>query len=397
MSVKRRDHKNRILRNGESQRKDGRYAYKYVDAAGNPQFVYSWKLEKTDPIPAGKRECIALREKEKEIQKDLEDGVLFSNKNITVTELVTSCIAQSTYLSKRSISSYTTCLNKIKKHSFGNMSIRDIKPSAGKAWIILLHKEGDRYSSLNIMKSLLSKAFQMAVEDDLVRRNPFLFKLKDVVKDDRRKRTSLTEVQESQFLNFVKNDPISAKYYEGIYILFKTGMRVAEFCGLTIMDIDFKNRRINVNKQLHKCEDGTYVVDETKTESGKRILPMLDDVAECFKIIIGRRVTPKTEYLVDGHAGFLCLSRNGKPLIECHWATYFAGICKRYNKLNKNCLIKVTPHICRHTFCTNMVKRKVNIKVIQYLMGHADASTTLNVYTHVGFEDAITELATLCE
>ena len=52
MSGRRRDHKNRILRNGESQRKDGRYAFKYVDTNGQVQFVYSWKLEKTDKLPA---------------------------------------------------------------------------------------------------------------------------------------------------------------------------------------------------------------------------------------------------------------------------------------------------------------------------------------------------------
>ena len=65
MSEKRRDKKKRILRNGESQRKDGRYAYKYYDNAGNVQFVYSWKLEKGDRLPAGKRDDLALREKER--------------------------------------------------------------------------------------------------------------------------------------------------------------------------------------------------------------------------------------------------------------------------------------------------------------------------------------------
>ena len=73
MSEKRRDNRNRILRTGESQIKDGRYAYKYIDTFGNPQFVYAWKLVPTDKTPAGKREDISLREKEKEIQKDLED------------------------------------------------------------------------------------------------------------------------------------------------------------------------------------------------------------------------------------------------------------------------------------------------------------------------------------
>lgn len=61
MSEKRRDNKGRILRTGESQRKDGRYAYKYVDAFGKPQFVYSWKLVATDKTPAGKRDVPALR------------------------------------------------------------------------------------------------------------------------------------------------------------------------------------------------------------------------------------------------------------------------------------------------------------------------------------------------
>ena len=73
MSEKRRDNKNRILRTGESQRKDGRYAYKYIDTFGKPQFVYSWKLVPTDKTPAGKRDDIALREKEKEIQKPHDD------------------------------------------------------------------------------------------------------------------------------------------------------------------------------------------------------------------------------------------------------------------------------------------------------------------------------------
>lgn len=76
MSEKRRDSKNRILRNGESQRKDGRYAYKYIDSTGKQQFVYSWKLERTDKLPQGKRNDISLREKEKMILKDLDDKIV---------------------------------------------------------------------------------------------------------------------------------------------------------------------------------------------------------------------------------------------------------------------------------------------------------------------------------
>lgn len=63
MSEKRRDNKNRILHTGESQRKDGRYAFKYIDGHGRPRFIYSWKLVATDRVPKGKRECVALRER----------------------------------------------------------------------------------------------------------------------------------------------------------------------------------------------------------------------------------------------------------------------------------------------------------------------------------------------
>ena len=72
---KRRDNKGRLLKSGESQRSDGRYAYKYIDTFGETQFVYSWKLVPTDKVPAGKRPCLSLREKIKQIQKDLDDGI----------------------------------------------------------------------------------------------------------------------------------------------------------------------------------------------------------------------------------------------------------------------------------------------------------------------------------
>ena len=81
---KRRDLKGRILNKGESQRKDGRYAYKYTNIFGKVQFAYSWKLTATDRVPKGKRDCISLREQENEIQKDLSDGIDTNGKKMTL-------------------------------------------------------------------------------------------------------------------------------------------------------------------------------------------------------------------------------------------------------------------------------------------------------------------------
>lgn len=91
---KRRDNKNRILRSGESQRKDGRYAYKYTDTTGQTQFVYSWKLEKTDKLPEDKRDCLSLREKEKQILRDINDQIVPRGGEMTVLELVQKYILQ---------------------------------------------------------------------------------------------------------------------------------------------------------------------------------------------------------------------------------------------------------------------------------------------------------------
>ncbi len=87
MSKKRKDNKNRILLTGESQRSDGRYAFKYTDNLGKVQFVYSWKLVATDKVPAGKKDDLSLREKEKDILRDLDDGIDSVGKKMTVCQL----------------------------------------------------------------------------------------------------------------------------------------------------------------------------------------------------------------------------------------------------------------------------------------------------------------------
>ena len=88
MSEKRRDNRGRILHNGESQRQDGRYAYKYKDLNGETKFVYSWRLDKNDRAPAGRARDLSLREKERQIQQDLFNQIVPNGGNMTVLELV---------------------------------------------------------------------------------------------------------------------------------------------------------------------------------------------------------------------------------------------------------------------------------------------------------------------
>lgn len=389
---KRRDKKGRILRNGESQRADGRYAYVYTDSRGKQRFIYSWKLEATDPLPAGRRKCISLREKEKELMRDLEDGITPYGGDLTVLELVKMYILQKMGVRHSTKAGYKTVVNLLKKDDFGARRIDKVKLSDAKRWLIRLQENGRGYSSIHSIRGVLRPAFQMAVDDDLLRKNPFEFQLCTVVVNDSVTREAITKKQERMLLEFIKNDQHFCKYYDGIYILFKTGLRISEFVGLTTKDLDFEERTINVNHQLQRGSDMVYIIEDTKTTNGTRVLPMTEDVYECFQRIISQRKRPKKEPKVDGVSGFLYLDKNDMPMVALHWEKYFQHIITKYNSIYKEELPKVTPHVCRHTYCSNMAKAGMNPKTLQYLMGHADIGVTLNTYTHIGLDDAKEEL-----
>lgn len=390
---KRRDKKGRILRNGESQRADGRYAYVYTDCFGKQKFLYSWKLEVTDSLPAGCRPCQSLREKEKAIQRDIDDGIIPYGGELTVLQLVTKYIKQKTGVRHNTLANYNFVINVIKKEEFGARRIDKVKLSDAKEWLIKMQSEDGRgYSSIHSIRGVVRPAFQMAVDDDLIRKNPFEFQLCTVVVNDSVTREAITRKQERKFLEFTRNDEHYKRYYDGMFILFKTGLRISEFCGLTLSDINLGEKQINVNHQLQRTRNMQYVIEDTKTTSGTRVIPMTDEVYECFKRIVSNRKKPKIEPMIDGYTGFLFLDKKDMPEVAFHWEKHFEWALNKYNRIYREQMPKITPHVCRYTYCSNMAKSGMNPKTLQYLMGHSDIGVTLNTYTHLGLDDAKAEL-----
>lgn len=395
--VRRKDNKGRVLNDGETQGKDGRYRYQYTNMLGERKAIYSWKLLPSDKTPSGKRKDLSLREKEKQIAEDLSSGIVPCGGNMTVLELVEKYISQKTGVRHNTRANYNFVINIIKKEEFGAKRIDKVKLSDAKAWLIKLQADGRGYSSIHSIRGVVRPAFQMAVDDDLLLKNPFEFQLATVVVNDSVTREAITRKQERQFLEFIKNDKHFCKYYEGIFILFNTGMRISEFVGLTVSDIDFDSRKITIDHQLQRTRDMQYVIEDTKTLCGTREIPMADEVYECFKKIIKNRKKPKIEPMVGGRSGFLYLDKNNMPMVALHWEKYFQHIREKYNRIYKVQMPKVTPHVCRHTFCSNMAKSGMNPKTLQYIMGHSDIGVTLNTYTHVQYEDAKKEMSEICE
>ena len=172
-----------------------------------------------------------------------------------------------------------------------------------------------------------------------------------------------------KFLKFVHDDVVYCKYYEVVYILFHTGMRISEFCGLTLKDIDLENKTVNIDHQLQRTSDMRYIIETTKTDAGTRVLPITEDVAQMFQAIIEDRNAPKVEKTIDGYSGFLFYDDNGMPLVAMHWQHRFNHMVGRYNDIYRVQMPNITPHVCRHTYCSNMAKSGKNPKTLQYLMG----------------------------
>ena len=171
MSEKRRDQRGRILKTGESHRKDGLYMFRYTDTRKQRRYIYARSLEE-------------LRRKEAEIQRDLADGIDYAAGEMTVLELVTRYMDLKRTLKENSYRAYDTVINRMRKDPFSQKQIRQIKPSDAKAWFVSLHDRGYKQSTISTVQCVVRPAFEMAVDDDMIRKNPFKFKLSDVIPKD---------------------------------------------------------------------------------------------------------------------------------------------------------------------------------------------------------------------
>ena len=172
MSEKRKDKKGRIFRSGEGQRPNKTYFYRYHRNGDKKwSYVYAPTLEE-------------LRQKEEVIQRDLLDGIDYAGGEITVAELVDRYINLRRGLKENSMRAYGSAINRIHTDPFGSRMIRSVRLSDGKGWFVSLHDKGLKQNTIGILQSVLRPAFEMAVDDDMIRKNPFKFKLSDVIPND---------------------------------------------------------------------------------------------------------------------------------------------------------------------------------------------------------------------
>jgi len=372
---KRKDRKGHVLKTGETQRKDGTYQYSYTNKKGERKFIYAPTLD-------------ALRKKETEIQKSLNMDLDYHEASITVIVLVERYIKLKDNLRYNSKVNHRFVLNMLKNDDFGYMKIRNVKVSDAKAFILRLHQKYKR-NTLYTIKGVLGPAFQMAFDDGILYRNPFAFEMKSLdIEDDSDDIKALTKEEQEMFLGFIKNSKTYSKYYDEIVLLLKTGLRISEFCAITEKSLDFDKGIIHVDYQLQKEKGGVYVMGPLKTKSGKREVPMSVEVYDTFFRIVEKRKEQNIDWVVDGHSGFLFLDKDMKPKTALHYEKMVQRAKTEFNETHEYQLKIVTPHVFRHTFCTELAEAGMLPQNLQYIMGHADFGTTMKYYVDKKAETA---------
>lgn len=415
MSDKKRDNKGRILRQGERQREDGRYEYRYKDIKGNTRSIYSWKLVETDKVPNGKKSSQSLRELEKQVRRDVEDELnSFTAYKTTLNAFFDSYIETKYELKQSTRTNYKYMYKKYVHDEIGVKDIASIKYSDIKKFYIHLIKDiGFKPASMEIIHTILHPIFTTAVRDGLIRINPTDGVMAEIKKShdwEKPKRHALTESQQSAFIIYISRNRKYLHWLPVFTVLLGTGCRVGEIVGLRWSDCDFDENLISVNHNLiyrlqdsGKCE---YHITTPKSKSGIRIIPMLSEV----KMALLQEKTNQLETgfnqtMIDGYSGFIFQNRFGECLNAHCINRAIDRISRDYNneetetaekeQREPELLPHFSAHNLRHTFCTRFCENETNLKIIQEIMGHADISTTMNIYNEATKEKKIESFANL--
>ena len=385
-SMERKDNKGRILRKGESQRADGRYDYRYVDKlTGKRQSFYANTL-------------VELREKERKLRRDREDGIFTDteSRNLTVNTLFERYMSL-IEIAPATEKNYRSLWNKHARDDLGNMKVTEVKQSHVRAVYSRMSKAGYAKSTIQLLRTMLYPALELAVNDDLIRKNP----AKGAFLDYGRapvKRKALTADQQQRLLQFAEESRFYRVHVPLLQVMLGTACRCGEIIGLTWSDVDFENGHITIDHQLTYKDYGDgwkFHRREPKTEAGKRTIPMTEEVREALieqrKNQLATGTSSNVE--IDGLRNFVFTTRNGRPVMPSDINNILKNLVDGYNALErktaknefrKPALIPhISAHILRHTGCTRLSEKGMNPKVLQYLMGHADITVTMNVYNHI--------------
>ena len=308
---RRKDNKGVVLKDGECQRKNGTYDYRYVTRDGKRHAIYAKTLKE-------------LREKEKQLVIDTDAGLKTTNKRKTVNDIYHLYVELKKGVKDNTMRNYCYMYERFVAPDFGKMRVCDLKKSDVRRFYNYLADERNiKVRSIENIHTVLYQVLELAVEEGYLRTNVSANCVGDLKKShnhEQTKKFALTMDEQLLFEHFLENSQQYNHWQPIFIVMLYTGMRVGEVTGLRWNDIDFDNNVINVNHTLvyydHRTSEGKkgcyFNVNTPKTEAGNRQVPMLDFVREAFVMEKQRQelLGVHCEATVDGYTDFLSLRKH---------------------------------------------------------------------------------------
>ncbi|MEL7606054.1 MAG: site-specific integrase [Sedimentibacter saalensis] len=385
MAVERRkDNKNRVLKEGEYQRTNGTFEYKWRDKRGKRHSIYAKTLDE-------------LRNKEIDVLRDALDGIREDKNDLTINDLYNLWIQLKRGLKDNTFQNYKYMYTQFVESDFGYSKIADLKRTDVRAFYNhLADVQHLKTATIDNIHTVLHQVLELGVEDDYLRYNPSDNALKELKKahnSDSVKRRALTIQEQDLFEAFLCKQGQYNRWYPIFIVMLWTGMRVGEVTGLRWCDIDIEDEMISINHTLvyysrGKEEGCSFAINTPKTKAGTRIIPMLPKVKEAFLLEkeYQKEYRLNCNAVIDGYTDFIFINRFGGVQHQGTLNKVLRRIIRdcNYEVLDKKEDIVTLPrfsnHSLRHTFTTRMCEAGVNIKAMQKILGHADAETTMDIY-----------------
>lgn len=386
MAIERRkDNKGRVLKEGEHQRANGTYEYKWRDKRSKRHSIYAKTLEE-------------LREREIDVLRDTLDGIRADKNNLTINDLYHLWVQLKRGLKNNTFCNYQYMYTQFVEPDFGHSKLTGLKRTDIRAFYNMLADERNlKANTIDNIHTVLHQVLELGVEDDYLRYNPSDNALKELKKahnHDSEKRRALTFPEQELFEAFLSQQGTYHRWYPIFTVMLWTGLRVGEAVGLRWCDIDLEEETISVNHTLIYYSKGkengcSFAINTPKTEAGIRVIPMLPKVKEAFLLEkqYQEECGIQCNVSVDGYTDFIFINRFGgvqhqgtlnkalrRIIRDCNYEVLDSG------KKNAITLPRFSNHTLRHTFTTRMCEAGVNIKAMQDILGHADAETTMDIY-----------------
>lgn len=350
---------------------------------GKTYWIAEYTIEMYDKNGKRKRKTISGKTRQ-EVKLKLEKVITELNTNtyvdkskITFYQIAKEFIDTGYEMNKLKPSSYQRKLNTLKSistHYIANMELQKITEKDLKDFFAYITK----YSNSTIAKiyGIVNNTFKIAVRRNILRFN-FLddqIEFSIPYSNNRDKKVSAFTIEEQKKLIIALKETTCRYKYQFLISLF-TGMRMGEINALDLDDIDFENKIIHIRRTITRgLNERAMVGSYTKTKSGTRDIIMDSNVEAIFREYLSSSYYYKNDlHLLFCNSRKQCISTDATNMM-------FKYICEQYNIGNGSAMHQ---HMLRHTYATRCIESGMPASVLAKIMGHANVSTTLNVYCEV--------------